>query len=220
MPRSKKDQMTALMDEQARDDAQDAPMEEIKPDKEPAQPVRYEQAPDTVTARMNRIMEKYHGEMKEAGVIVGCVSAIAGKNSKGVKPAIVVRGHPRLSAIKRIEERDQIAAMNSGGNVIDVRMVIDQNAYDEMNAAKQDALIDDALSSLMLKREGNKPEGEVKVNGAGRPVLKLRHHDEVIEIHASVLARHKADHPSFPAISRLVQDFQQLELPYANAEKV
>lgn len=201
MARSRKREMADHIEE-----PDDSGEEAKAPKKDPTEPVRYEKAPEEVSVRVARVMSKWHKELHNAGVTVACEFAIAGRNSKGVKPAIMVRGHAQVAKIKR----NNIHARLEGAS--DALLTIDMEAFGGMNAAKQDALIDNMLACLLVKREGNAPDGEVEIDTDDRPKLKVKHYDSVIEIHSDVLARHGDSMPNAPTIRKLVDDCRQLSL--------
>lgn len=137
-----------------------------------------------VSEIVDRMKEKYHGELQAHGVTIDCMFAYADFDKDGLKkgPPLKHAGFAALATIRIVNLRDRTAGMG------DAQMLIDADAWEKLNDEEKDALIDHELEHLVLAR--NKRTGEVITDDLSRPKLRMRRHDVQFGWFTSVARRH------------------------------
>lgn len=150
-------------------------------------------APKEVQDVCTRMMSKYHGDFCDAKLDVQVMFAKAARNEGGELEAnpIVIAGQTREAKTKIISHEDRVA---SKGKIGDVRITIDEDAWNDLSSGERDALIDQQLSSIELKKDS---EDEVKRDDFGRPQLRKVRPDNVIILYHGVQERHKDNSPEY-----------------------
>lgn len=148
-------------------------------------------APKEVQDVCTRMMMKYHGDFCDAKLDVQVMFAKAARNDAGEIEAnpIVIAGFNREAKTKIISHEDRVA---SKGKIGDVRITIDEDAWEGLSAGERDALMDQQLSSIELKFDSEKV---VKRDNFGRPMLKKVRPDDCIMLYHGVQERHKDNSP-------------------------
>jgi hypothetical protein len=140
-------------------------------------PTTYDLAGDNVEAQMKRVMNKYHGDISDLGVTVGCLFAF---NPDG--PAVTkTGGYPAAAKVRIVSLKDRVAGMP------DAQIVIDQTVWDKLDTAERDALLDHELQHLTPSLD---KDNQPKIDDHGRPKLKMLKHDAEIGIFRCVIERH------------------------------
>lgn len=160
----------------------------------------YELAGEPVVQLLEKATRDWHPELAEAGVKVGILMASADDD----KPAVRHGGHGAFACISVVSYKDHITKQ------YDAEMLIDQDKWNLMNAARKLALLDHELSHLALKTKKVKrakrdfdPPTIVERDALGRPKLVLRKGDwDVGDGFRDVVARHGGDAIEFANIER------------------
>ena len=169
----------------------------------------YDNGRDEQRDCVQRMIDKYHGDLRDAQVKVDVLRAWAklDKNGDPVGPALTLHGYPCLAIVRVIPYKQRVKG--SG----DAEIVIDDERWDELSSEEQEALIDHELEHLVLRH---------KEDDLGRPKLKLRHHDYRLEGFDAIIRRHGQAALEWQYYSELAigaeSRVRQLWLPYVQAE--
>jgi hypothetical protein len=126
-------------------------------------------------------------DLNDAGVTVKLLFAYARVNDAGEQvggPALKLHGYPCLATVKINPLKDRVEGK------ADATITLDADQWPEHGEAEKLSLLDHELTHLELART---PEGEVRLDDAGRPKLKMRLHDMVIGGFYEVIRRHGED---------------------------
>jgi hypothetical protein len=136
----------------------------------------FQKADEQVEALVVEVMNKYHGDLVQAGVTVGCimVSCSAGH-------AVKHHGYDCAATIRRTTLKQRVQGH------ADAEIDIDAATWDDLNAQQRRALLDHEIEHLTIVRDENR---RVKTDDIGRPVLKMKLHDWELGGFASVVERH------------------------------
>jgi len=133
-------------------------------------PVVYEKAGVDVMKLARSVMKQYHRELVEVELKVSVLMATAPKDEHG-KPlaqAVKLHGVPCAAVARIIPYKDRVAGRE------DAEIVIDADQWETASDPKREALLDHELHHFEVQRD---EEGNPKSDDAGRPKLKMRHHD-------------------------------------------
>lgn len=124
----------------------------------------YELAADETLERVDRMIERYHPDLKAVGLMIEVLMARNDETN-----AIKSGGYPALACIKINDIKARVAGRK------DAVMMIDGDAYDDMSPEQRDALIDHEITHLLPVRD----EGGIawEFDDHHRPKLRIRHHD-------------------------------------------
>jgi hypothetical protein len=229
MPRSRKNEMAptipaepqkdalgGLIEEQAADAEADGiagKIDGVAGEKDKAERTTFHCAGDEVEALVRRVMQK-HSDLNEGDLTFSALFAKAGKNSKGPKPAITEHGYPVLATIKKSNAKARLDGAH------DFMIILDENAWEPMSRNQREALVDEQLRRLALKREGNTEEGEIQLDDAGRPKLQTIQFDVHFSGFKENLAQYGNDSPKKKEIAQCIDDWRQMELFSSNKAAV
>jgi len=153
--------------------------------------VTYDVCNAEVRARIDAAMKQYHPRLKEAGVTIDALFAEKiDKKTGELERALLIRGQIVIAKISITPLPDRVR------RIADVRLIIDRKCWTELSETRQMAVLDHELEHLELvpeMRDGSHPvapDGTTRLDDAGRPKLKLRHHDWELTGFRAVVERH------------------------------
>lgn len=139
----------------------------------------YEKAPAEVRRVCDRMMKEHHRELVRMGVSVDLYFAVPKVDS--FEPALKLHGYPCYATCK--VNAPKLRAQGHG----DAEIVIDADAWENLDAKSRDALIDHELTHLALRV--NK-DGEPTFDDYNRPKLGIRLHNHQFGWFDEVARRH------------------------------
>jgi hypothetical protein len=142
----------------------------------------YDTAPDEIIDLINETIEEFHPDLVEAQCTVDAILAFDDKGGFPVKAG----GYPALACIKITSLKNRVKGM------ADAEITIDAEAFKNMNALQQKALIDHELYHLIVARD---KENNIKTDDANRPKLRMRKHDHQMGWFKAIAIRHKQNSP-------------------------
>ncbi len=155
----------------------------------------YSKANAAVHETVNRIVEKYHGKLRDAGVTIDCLFAHPQLNKNGdpTGSALKHHGYPAQAVVRvtNLKERTKGHA--------DAEVVIDADNWDILGEEERDALIDHELTHLELVYK----KGVLQRDDLDRPKLRLRKHDRQFGWFDEIARRHGEASPE----AKQAQDF-------------
>lgn len=166
----------------------------------------YEKACRDVLEILDEVMEKYHGELRKAGLTVDVLMAW---NARG--DAVKAHGYPALASIKINSLKERAAGR------ADATMVIDGLAFQAMDDARRRSLIDHELQHLTLARP-RKGETGIPTDDQGRPRLRMRRHDWQLGGFEAVARRHGEHAHEVRHIRALADEHGQLLFGFAEPD--
>lgn len=163
---------------------------------------RFELANADDRALLVRVLERYHERLLDAGVTVLLLHAFGPRHPETGElqaPALKVHGEPAMATVKATSLKHRVAGLP------DVEITLDGDRWDELDEHEQEAVIDHELTHLVVvleargeaKRESDGhlslvPSFRAVKDSAGRPKLRMRHHDHTFGWFDEVAARHGA----------------------------
>jgi hypothetical protein len=169
---------------------------------------RYEKAPAAVGQIVERMMDRYHPQLRDAKVTIECLLAFptTDKNGDSSGPALKHAGYPVAALVKIIGLKERTAGRS------DVEIVIDGEKWDERSELERDALIDHELEHLELKTD---KDGALVRDDLERPRLKIRKHDVQVGWFDAIVRRHGRASYEFQQWEEIkAVNYQQRWLPY------
>lgn len=144
---------------------------------------RYERAPAEVSQIVERMRDKYHPQLRDAGVTMTYLLAfpVTDENGDSKGPALKHHGYPASAVVKIIGLKER-----TDGRA-DAEIVIDGENWPTLSDAQKDALIDHELEHLELKYD---KEGLLVRDDLSRPKLIIRKHDFQAGWFDSIVRRH------------------------------
>lgn len=155
---------------------------------------RYEKAPAEVGQTVERMMDRYHPQLRDAKVSITCLMAFptTDKNGDSSGPPLRFQGYPAAAIVKIIGLKERTDGRS------DVEICIDGDAWPLRSDAEKEALIDHELEHLDLKID---KDGAIVRDDLDRPRLKIRKHDHQHGWFDAIVRRH----------GRAALEFQQFE---------
>lgn len=138
----------------------------------------YTQASEDVSERVSQLVKRHYPELVENKVKIDLLFV----SHDGDGPALVHGGYAAVAVVRSLGPKER--AMGRG----DAEIVIDEERYHDKNFAERDALIDHELYHLEVRK--SRKTGLVKIDGQGRPLLKLRKHDRQFGWFDAIAERH------------------------------
>lgn len=177
----------------------------------------YTEAAAWICEKVDAVMVRYHGPLKDAGVTISILMAHPPCDQNGdVKgPAVSHGGYPALAKIRITSHKDRVHGLG------DAELIIDSYEWDTLGAEEQDAVIDHELTHLELRLVEDKQTGAMVVDrdDQERPKLKLRKHDHQFGWFNDVVRRHGKASIEWQQYERFADPtggpLVQLWLPYA-----
>lgn len=142
-------------------------------------PKTYERAPDSVQELATPIIEKFHADLKAAGVTIDYMFA---KNDSG--DAVTLGGYACNAVVKILGLKERVKGQ------ADAEIVIDEEHWNGMTEKTQIALLDHELYHLTVVKDDT---GSIKRDDTNRPRLKMRKHDYQFGWFAEIARRHTTD---------------------------
>lgn len=172
---------------------------------------RYEKAGVEVGQIIERMVDRYHPQLRDAKVTIECLMAFptTDKNGDSSGPALKHQGYPVAASVKVIGLKERTAGRS------DVEILIDGEQWDERSDAEKDALVDHELEHLELK---NDKDGALVRDDLDRPRLKIRKHDVQVGWFDAIVRRHGRAAIEFQQWEEIkVVNYQQRWLPYLDS---
>lgn len=145
----------------------------------------YEKARAECFQTCSRMLEKYHGPLRDAGVTVDLLFAKKRPDDSGeINPeshALKLHGYPVAAMVKANAYKARVQGH------ADAEIIIDGDRWDEWSDDEKDALIDHELEHLELKTD---KDGNVRRDDLDRPKLRVRLHDHEFGWFDAVARRH------------------------------
>lgn len=164
----------------------------------------YEKPPVEVQQVCDRMMELYHGPLKDAGVTIDFLFA---KTDPEKDEAVALKLHGyRASAIVKVVPY-KLRVQGHG----DAEIIVDGDEWYTWSEEEKDALIDHELEHLELKLD---KEGLVCRDDLDRPKLRLRLHDHEFGWFDSIARRHGAHSFEVQQYERFKNSEWQMHLPF------
>lgn len=162
--------------------------------------IGYEHCPDEVVRMLEDAMTKWHVELTEARVEVKPLFCRAYDRDGEAIPAIKSSGQAKVARIKITSLEDRVRGLG------DAKLLIDGNKWERIGHNARLALLDHELEHLEINGED--------LDDAGRPKLKLKHHDWEVSGFDEVIKRQGENAIEFQGAAKLRERFAQLLLPF------
>jgi hypothetical protein len=169
---------------------------------------RYEKAPAEVRQIVERMMDRYHPQLRDAKLTITCLMAFPtlDKNGDSTGPALKVHGYAAQAVVKIIGLKERTDGRD------DAEICIDGDNWPTLSDAQKDALLDHELEHLELKTD---KDGFVVRDDLDRPKLKMRKHDHEHGWFDSIVRRHGRNAPEFIQFEEFqTTKYKQNWLPY------
>jgi hypothetical protein len=169
---------------------------------------RYEKAPVELGQIVERMMDRYHPQLRDAKVTIAQLFAfpLTDENGDTKGPALKHNGYPAAAVIKIIGLKER-----TDGRA-DSELVIDGDNWKFLSDAQKDALVDHELEHLELKTD---KDGLLVRDDLERPKLVIRKHDHQFGWFDAVVRRHGRDSLEFIQFENFqTVEYKQNWLPY------
>lgn len=140
----------------------------------------YSKAPAECQAICKRMLEKYHGELVDAGVTVDFLFAQTDPEKEEAS-ALKLHGYACNAIVKVVSYKLRVQGH------ADAEIVIDGDKWPSWSDLERDALIDHEITHLELRHD---KDGKVARDDNDRPKLGLRLHDHEFGWFDSIARRH------------------------------
>lgn len=169
----------------------------------------FRKASTEVNQIVERMLEKFHGPLVEAGVAIECLFAYAltDDNGDSTGPALKLGGYPCNAIVRVLNPKDRTVGRG------DAEIVIDGDQWDTWSDEQKAALIDHEIEHLELKVDG---DNNVVRDDLDRPKLRLKKHDHQFGWFDSIARRHGAASFEVQQYRELVVRRFQMWLPGFN----
>jgi hypothetical protein len=139
-----------------------------------------------VVPYVEAMLERYHPQLRDAGVTFTCLMAYAptDKNGDPTGPALTHGGYAALATVKIIGLKER-----ADGRA-DVEITVDGDRWSEVPESRRYALIDHELEHLELKYD---KDANVLRDDLDRPKLGVRKHDHQYGWFDAIVRRHGKD---------------------------
>jgi hypothetical protein len=169
---------------------------------------RYEKAPAEIGQIVERMMDRYHPQLRDAKVTLAMLMAFPTKDKNGdtTGPALTHNGYPAAAVVKIIGLKER-----TDGRA-DAELVIDGDNWPLLSEAQRDALVDHELEHLELKTD---KDGLLVRDDLERPKLVIRKHDHQFGWFDAIVRRHGRDSLEFKQFEEFqTAKYTQNWLPY------
>lgn len=200
MPRSRKQQMDASIPADPQPHPLGGTVDEPEETSDAILAPVYETATGHHLAFLDRIIKKFHKPMAEEGVKITMQFWRDAEGNDSVK----VRGLPVFGKIITF------SADKRAAGAPDARIIIDGHKWDNADVSEQEA----ALDSILEQKEicTKEDTGQVSRDKAGRPRLKRRKPDMVLEGYKRVAEEHGSAAQETKAYAVIQPTFAQMDL--------
>lgn len=163
----------------------------------------FDEAPHAVTEVIEEMIDKFHGQLRDHGVIIDALRAFAktDRNGDPVGPALKHNGY-QAAAVVRITPY-KLRVQGHG----DAEITVDGDRWPEWSPQEQRAIIDHELQhlELMFDREGGLLRDDL-----GRPRLKMRLHDHQFGWFDAIARRHGPASVEVQQFKHMIENHRQL----------
>ena len=149
----------------------------------------------------------YHSDLDSAAAKIDIVFAF--RDPDGEEPAMEKEGHRMLGKSSTLSLKDRVKGMG------DVEIILDGDAWHDMDLRKRMALLDHQLEHFEVKRD---KVGNFIFDDLERPIIKMRNHDRRINFFDNVARRHRSDSMEVHQLQRLFAEAGQIYLPFVDKE--
>jgi hypothetical protein len=164
----------------------------------------YDQAPDEVRDRVMTLMKRFHPDLLKVKLRVDLL--MASNDTEGAH-AVTHGGYPALAMVRIVGAKERAK------DVGDAEITIDRDAYEAMDGAARDALLDHELYHLALVLDKN---DQPKRDGHGRPKLKMRKHDRQFGWFDEIARRHREHSHEVKQATEMFEEAAQLYFGFAD----
>lgn len=170
----------------------------------------YEIAPRELHDQVEDVIGLYHGDLRDAEVTFGVLLAepLCDESGEPTGPAVRVRGHEVVAAVRVVNYRDRVAGLP------DVQIVIDRMRWDESSEAERQAVIDHLCESLHIKRDS---DGAIIRDDLDRPKLSVRHPERIVEWFDAVVRRNGSAAPEWHQFESIREHTRQQRFDFDRA---
>jgi hypothetical protein len=161
----------------------------------------FEECPRLVRDMAAPIIEKYHPDIQEYGVTIAYMFATSSTDA----PALTHGGHA-AAALCRINSDQERAE-----GLTDCSISICEATWDELDDDEKNALLDHELYHISVTFD---KEGQVKLDGNGRPKIRLRKHDIVVGGFHVIVKRHGIAALEAQHVREAARKFRQEEFTF------
>jgi hypothetical protein len=168
---------------------------------------RFERAPAEADLIVGRMMERYHPQLRDAGVTVDCLFAFATTDENGdtIGCAVKLHGYACKAVVRVLSLKDRTVGR------ADVEILIDGDNWDTWSEAEKDALIDHELEHVELRTD---KDGLLIRDDLDRPKLRLRKHDWQFGWFDSIARRHGHASGEVQQFEQFKESHRQTWLPF------
>ena len=169
---------------------------------------RYSKAPAEAEQTIERMRDRYHPQIRDAGVTITCLFAfpLTDENGDSKGPALKFQGYPAQAVVKIIGLKER-----TDGRA-DAEIVVDGDNWPTLSDKEKDALIDHELEHLELKYD---KDGLLVRDDLDRPKLIIRKHDVQAGWFDSIVRRHGRASPELRQYEKFKEvHYEQRWLPY------
>lgn len=148
-----------------------------------------------------KIIEKYHPDIQEYSVTIAYTFA----NSSTDAPALTHGGNQAAALCRINNEQERLEGLT------DVSISICESTWDELDDDSRSALLDHELHHIVVAKDDT---GSAKLDGCGRPKIKLRKHDIVIGGFHAIVKRHGIAAIEAQQVRDAARKFRQAEFTF------
>ena len=156
-----------------------------------------------VTKLADQLVRLYHTDMDSIAAKVDVLFCFRAEDSD--EPALAKDGSRVLSVSKVTSLKDRVKGMG------DVEIILDGDAWGNLDDKGKAALLDHALESFEAKRD---KEGDFVLDDIDRPTFRIRPHDRVVRFYDAIAQRHRSDSMEVKQLQRMFAESGQIYLPF------
>lgn len=168
----------------------------------------YRKADREDVALLDEVMREHHPKLVESGVRVGLLYANAPTDEKTGLPkghALKLHGYPCLAIVRIASVRDRVQGKP------DASIELDHDSWPSHSHETKRAILDHELTHLVLATDR---DGNLKVDDANRPALKMRPHDVICGGFQETALRHGKHAPESQQYVEAHRFFSQSIFPW------
>ncbi len=165
----------------------------------------FTECPLEIRDQANSIIAKYHPDLLKFDVTIAYTFA----NSSTDAPALSHGGHPAAALCRINNEQARMEGLT------DCSISICESTWDDLDDDERNALLDHELHHISVVFD---KEGGVKMDGCGRPKIKLRKHDIVVGGFHVIVKRHGIAALEAQHVRDAARKFKQAEFTFMEEE--
>lgn len=171
----------------------------------------FEKDPPGVGEIINRMIERYHGGLRDAGLTIDVLEARAKTDGNGDSEAVALKlhGYPCAATIKISSYKDRVLGRG------DALLTVDGDQWDTFTDEQKEALIDHELEHLELRTDN---DGLLIRDDMDRPKLQMRRHDHQFGWFDAIVRRHGDASLESQQLKQFTEKRRQLWLPFESIE--